>query len=261
MALSNAVIYSHEGNIATISLNRPKKFNSLDNELRQGLLASVQQASIDEAIRAVILTGCGKAFCAGGDITTMEFPAGPFTGKKRLEKGHSIVQTITNMEKPVIAAVNGYAVGAGCSLALACDIIVAAENAQFGQAFVRIGAVPDLGGAYFLARAVGLHRAKELIFSGRNIDAKEAERIGFVSRVVPPGELMHITVEIAAGLAKAPTKAIALAKQLLNRCAEMDLSTFLLLEGFAQSSAFQTRDFEEGVTAFLEKREAKFCGR
>ena len=165
------------------------------------------------------------------------------------------------MEKPVIAAVNGYAVGAGCSLALACDIIVAAENAKFGQAFVRIGAVPDLGGAYFLPRAVGLHRAKELIFSGRNIDAKEAERIGLVSRVVPPDELMLAAVELAAGLAKAPTKAIALAKQLLNRSVETDLGTFLLLESFAQSIAFQTKDFEEGVAAFLEKREPKFSGQ
>lgn len=207
------------------------------------------------------MTGSGRAFCAGGDISTMQAGAGPFAGRERLKKVHGIITGLLRMEKPVIAAVNGYAVGAGCNLALACDIIIAAESAKFGQAFVNIGLVTDMGGAYLLPRAVGLHKAKELCFTGQNIEAREAERIGLVNRVVPDAELESTVKALAGKLAKAPTKAIALAKELLNKSFETNLYALLEFESFAQSTAFQTEDFKEGAAAFLEKREPHFQGR
>lgn len=247
--------------IATLRLNRPDKMNALDMEMRVELLEAAKKAATDDQVRVVIITGTDRAFCGGGDVATMPLDATPFTGRKRLEKLHELLITLTTMEKPVIAAVNGHAVGAGCNLALAGDIIIADQKAKFGQVFVKLGLVPDMGGAFFLTRAIGLYRAKELAFTGDLIDAYEAQRLGIVNRVYSSEEFQQAVEQLALRFAKAPTKALGLAKGLLNKSFEQSLPSMLELEKYAQAALMQSEDFKEGVQAFLGKREPVFQGK
>jgi len=244
--------------VLKVSFNRPEMRNALDMDMRAELKQLLAAVSEDPQIRVLILTGSGKAFCAGGDIRTMEIPFPDLAGRKRLKDLHVWLKNLINLEIPVIAAVNGVAAGAGCSLAMACDVIFAAEDPRFIHSFIKVGLVPDSASLYFLPRLVGLPRAKELMFSGRTIDASEALRIGLVNRVVPTGQLMQAAEELARELARGASKAIALTKRFLNLSMSSDLESVLELEALGQDICFGTEDFAEGMGAFLEKRKPVF---
>jgi 2-(1,2-epoxy-1,2-dihydrophenyl)acetyl-CoA isomerase len=206
-----------------------------------------------------MLTGAGKAFCAGGDIRTMAGVT-PVAGRRRLKNGHRLIRAMVDMEKPIIALVNGVAAGAGVSLTLASDIVFASEDAKFHFSFVNIGLVPDWGEFYFLPMKVGMARAKELMFTGGPIDAADAERIGMINRVLPPARLYEEADAFAQRLAKGPGQAYAMIKCALNRW-PAPLETLLELESTMQAVAFASEDFSEGRTAFMEKRKPVYKGR
>lgn len=247
--------------VALLRLNRPKKMNALNIGMRDELRLAAKAIAADAEVKALIITGSGRAFCAGGDVQTMPGTEGIVACREYLQKFQELVLTLAHLEKPVITAVNGYALGAGWNLALLGDIVIAADNAKFGQAFVNVGLVPDLGGLFTLPRTVGLLKAKELVLNGKMIGAHEAQRIGAVSYVVPLAELEATARAQAAKLAQAPTRALAMAKKLLNQSFETCLPQLLDLEVYAQSTAMVSADFQEGVQAFIEKREAKFSGK
>lgn len=244
--------------VLKVSFNRPEMRNALDLDMRAELKQLLASVSGDPQIRVLILTGCGKAFCAGGDIRTMEIPFPDLAGRKRLKDLHVWLKDLINLEIPVIAAVNGVAAGAGCSLAMACDLIIASEEAKFLYSFVKVGLIPDAASIYFLPRLVGLPRAKELMFSGKMIDASEALNIGLVNRVVPAEHLMPAVEKLASELARGASKAIALTKRFLNLSMSSDLESVLELEALGQDICFGTEDFSEGMGAFLEKRKPVF---
>jgi len=244
--------------VAKIILNRPKSRNAVNMEMRAELKQVLGFISEDPEIRALILTGAGKAFCAGGDIRTMKVPMPDLAGRKRLKDFHIWLKTLINLEIPVIAAVNGVAAGVGCSLAMACDIIIATDESKFAVSFVKIGLIPDGGSIFFLPRLVGLSRAKQLMFSGREIKASEALELGLINEVVPTGQLMSRAEQLAGEFAQGPSKAIALTKRLLNLSMSSDLETILEFEALGQDICFGTKDFEEGSKAFLEKRKPLF---
>ncbi len=257
------LILQKEAGVATISLNRPDKRNALNEKLGVELTAAIAEVSEDEAVKAVVITGAGPGFCAGGDLT---LPLFGVTGdiikmRKFLEKTNLIPLGLRNMRKPVIAAVNGAAVGFGASLAMACDIIIASEAAKFGQVWFNIGYHPDTGSSYFLPRLVGVAKACELIFTGKVIDAKEAERIGMVNQVVPADALLKTAKELAAKLAAGPAVAMGLAKSCIYHGAEMTLEQALDYETEAALLTLHTADQKEGVKAFMEKRPPKFQGK
>lgn len=261
MDLKTLIFTKSPEGIAVVKLNRPEKMNALDMVVREELLAVVKEVAEDKEVRVLVITGTGRAFCAGGDVSTMPLEANPETGYERLKPLHEIVLTLTSIEKPVICALNGYTLGAGLALALLGDILIAAENAKLGAVFVNVALAPDTGAAYFLPRAVGLYKAKELAFTGQMIDAREAERLGLVNKVVPPEELEAATNELAQKLARGPTRTLGLAKKLLNKSFELSLPELLELELHTQASIMMSADFKEGVKAFLEKRPAQFKGK
>jgi len=246
--------------VLTITLNRPDALNALDLVMREELADTLYAIRDDPDIKVLVLTGAGRAFCAGGDIKSM----GGYTvvtGRARIKRAHRWLLELVNLEKPTIAAVNGVTAGIGCNLALACDIVYASDQARFSQAFVKIGLVPDGGGMYFLPRAVGLQRAKELVFTGDFIEAQEAERIGLVARVVPHGELMPRALDLARRITQNAPLAVSLAKSVLNKSLNVDLPTLLEMEALAAGSCIATEDHEEGRRAFIEKRRARFVGK
>ncbi len=249
--------------MAWITMNRPEVLNAWDIEMMDDLVRILSEVGEDEEVRAVVIIGAGRAFSAGGDIKmqkqALEQPLA--TKLERMILAQRITRHIANMEKPVIAAVNGVAVGAACDMALASDIRIASENASFGEVFVRRGLIPDMGGMFFLPRFVGIAKAKELIFSGDIIDAQEAERIGLVNKVVPADKLETETLELARRLASGPTKAIGLAKKVINKSLVADLETSLDYAIQAQTICYHTEDHAEATRAFLEKREPQFKGR
>lgn len=251
-----------DNGVAVLTLNRPEALNALNNQMRADLNAAMADVRDDPGARALVVTGAGRAFCAGGDIKWM-LEAHPTSVQvyDRMRSLHRWLTALVTMDKPTIAAVNGVAAGAGANLALACDLVLAAETARFSQAFVRIGLVPDAGGFFFLPRRIGLARAKELIFTGNIIEAREAERIGLVNRVLPDEQLMPEALDLARQLAQGPTRAIAMAKSILNRSFNLSLEEVLELEAYAQSLAFGTEDHREGLQAFIEKRAARFQAR
>jgi len=253
------VLYETIGNVAKIIINRPTKYNALNNEVRSGLSEKLKTAESDSNIRVVILTGAGdKAFAAGADITGF-VGVDSETVRPHVEMGQNILKYIESMSKPVIAAINGFALGGGCEIAMACDIRYASANAKFGQPEIKLGVIPGYGGTVRLPRLVGLGRAKELVFLGDNISAEEAYRIGLVNRVFDSiDSLMEATMELANTLALRPGVALKLAKQSLNNSWEMPLSKNLDFEVDVFCETFDTEDKEEGVDAFLNKREAKF---
>jgi 2-(1,2-epoxy-1,2-dihydrophenyl)acetyl-CoA isomerase len=244
--------------IAKITLNLPEVRNALSLEIRLGLREMFNRLAEEEAVKVVVLTGSGQAFCAGGDIRTMEETA--VSGRLRLKRGHGLIKTMLGLEKPIIAAVNGIAAGAGVSIAMACDLVVASEEARFILSFSKIGLVPDLGLFYTLPLRIGVARAKELMFFGDIIEAREAEKLGMVNRVVAPDKLEEEVKTIARRLVKGPGQSYAMIKSALNHW-PTDLDSLLEMEAVMQGIAFSSRDFEEGRKAFLEKRKPIFQGK
>lgn len=257
------LLYEEEAGVAILTLNRPAVLNALNSTLAKELLQGLQTGEAESSVRALLITGSGRGFCAGADLR--ERRAMQVEGNMQFnslrELYNPIILALRNMEKPVIAAVNGVAVGAGCSLALACDLTIASDQASFGQIFVKRGLIPDCGANWFLPRLVGIKKAVELMFSGETISAHEAERIGLINRVVPAAELMTVTRELAFQLAQGPTRAFGLAKKALNLGMASDLTTLLEFEAEAQTLARATADAHEGIKAFLEKRPPVFQGK
>jgi 2-(1,2-epoxy-1,2-dihydrophenyl)acetyl-CoA isomerase len=255
------ILVDRADSIATVTLNRPEARNALDLAMRGELAVALEELDADAAVRAVILTGAGGHFCAGGDVKSMGQRHSPSAGRARVQQLNRFLMRLFHFPKPTLAMVDGFAVGAGCNIALACDLVVASDRAQFGEVFARIGLVPDGGGTWLLPRLVGLAKAKELVMTADIIDAAEALRIGLVNRVVPAAELRERTRELAARIAAGPPVALGLAKELLNRSETTDLAGALELEAMAQGHAIATEDHGEGVRAFLEKRRPSFKGQ
>jgi len=256
------IILQKEECVATITLNRPDTLNALDLEVAQEIEMAIKELENDKKVRVGIITGAGKAFSSGGNLRVIpEVIKDAREGRDFLKGMHKMVLGLVNFPKALIAAVNGPAVGAGCNLALLADIIIASERAIFSEIFAKIGVIPDLGGMFFLPKYVGLPKAKELIFLGDIIDAREAERIGLINKVVPHEELKGITRDIAWRLAKGPSLAIAIAKNIIHQGLAEDLATILEMEAYGQGVCFESQDYREGVRAFFEKREPKFVGR
>lgn len=252
----------NEHGVALIKLNRAKALNALNVQLKVELWETINRVATDNHVRAVVITGEGRGFCAGGDIKEMDSNRKPFTNREKMRAHfHQTIMAIHNMEKPVIMAVNGFAVGAGFNFALSGDIILASDQAQFSQIFVQVGLIPDGGGFYFLPRLIGMPKAKELVFRGKMITAEEAEKLGLINRVVPHDQLLSEAMALANELAQGPTKAIGLAKTMLHESAEMDLQKALNYEALAQAVTVQTDDHKEGIQAFAEKRKPKFTGQ
>jgi enoyl-CoA hydratase/carnithine racemase len=246
--------------IATITLNRPEVRNAIDDETRAELIAALDRVSNDDAIRAAIITGNGPAFCAGGDISGMQqrlqAPPGQiaFNGWRRQKRLHQGVAMLHGMPKPTIAAVNGAASGLGCDIALCCDFIIVSTAATFAMSFIHRGLIPDGGGMYFLPRRVGLPRAKELIFSGRNVPAEEALAIGLADRLSPADELLKNAHDWAVQLSQGSSTALALSKSILDRTFEMTEEQALALGREAQAICYTTSEHHDAVAAFLKKK-------
>lgn len=247
--------------VATITLNRPDARNALDLAMRRELAAALDEVEADQTARVLVVKGAGGNFCAGGDVRVMKQAEHPAASvRERLEALNRLVVRLFEFPRPTIAMVDGFAVGAGCNLALACDVIVASDRARFGEVFAKIGLVPDGGGSWLLPRLVGLARAKQLIFTAEIIDAAEADRLGLVNRVVPAAELADATRALADRIAAGPPLALRLAKQIVTRAATSDLRAALEQEAFAQSITAGSRDHQEGLRAFFEKRPPRFTG-
>jgi 2-(1,2-epoxy-1,2-dihydrophenyl)acetyl-CoA isomerase len=244
--------------VATLTLNRPESLNALNATMRRELMAALKAIRRDDAVRAVVLTGEGRGFCSGADLRG---GASERDVRRVITTEYNpLVRAIRELPKPAIAAVNGVAAGAGVSLALACDLVWAADEARFILAFVRIGLVPDSGSTRALVRALGRHRAAQLIFTGEPLSAAEAHAAGLVNAVVPLAELPDAVTKVAATLAAGPTAAIGYAKRLINNAEDASLEASLALEAGLQELAGRSDDHAEGVAAFAEKREPRFVG-
>ena len=257
----STVLYENANGVLTLTLNRPEVYNAFNEQMKNDLLGAFREAEKDSLVRTVVLRGAGdKAFCSGQDLK--EHAAARRSLRESLEKSYNpLIRTIRTIEKPVIAMINGVAAGAGCSLALACDMRLMSSTARLIEIFIRIGLVADSGSHWFLPRLVGMARAFEYAATGRDIGAEEAERVGLVNRVVPPEKLGDETMALARSFAAAPTRAIGLIKRTLNKALTSDLDTLLGYEAALQEVASSTEDYREGVAAFLEKRAARFTGR
>lgn len=254
------ILYTRENKVATLILNRPRQLNALNGQMISEILDAVKKAADDEEVRVLILTGGGRAFCFGADISAFqqrETPSAPLAFNL-LPKAQEIIRALIYMHKPTIAALNGFATGLGLDLALACDLRIAAERAKLGAAFITMGLVPDGGGTFFLPRLVGLAKAAELIFTGEAISAAEAERIGLINRVVPAPDLEKYVRELALKLANGPWPALSLAKRLLWKNLQANIDEALLAEAESQKICLESRDHREAVQAYLEKREPVF---
>jgi 2-(1,2-epoxy-1,2-dihydrophenyl)acetyl-CoA isomerase len=258
--MSASILFEVEGGVAFIRLNRPDKLNAFNRDMAMQLQEKLKSCTTDRSIRAVHLTGMGKAFCAGQDLEEVIDPAGPGMAAILAEHYNPLVRLIREMPKPVVAAVNGVAAGAGANLALCCDIVLASEQASFIQAFSKIGLIPDSGGTYFLPRLVGWQKASALMMLGEKVSAAEAERMGMVYKVIPEDTFASETLATSLKLAQMPTRALALTKQALANSLSGDLEGQLRLEDTLQQEAAGSHDFREGVDAFLEKRPAIFKG-
>lgn len=247
--------------VATISLNRPEVYNALNDAITYELQDAFKAVAKDELVRVVILTGEGKAFCSGQDLKDSS-QQGKRSFLDSLHKRYNpIIVAMRNLPKPIICRLNGVAAGAGCSLALACDLIVAAEEATLIEVFINIGLVPDSGSAYFLPRLVGMAKAFELCSMGNKVNAQEALGLGLVNKVVPMAELDLAVKLYTDYYAKAPTKAIGLIKKMLNKSTTSTLEQMLEYEAYSQEIAGATQDHKEGVQAFIEKRKSNFAGK
>ncbi|MFI5619544.1 enoyl-CoA hydratase/isomerase family protein [Streptomyces sp. NPDC051567] len=262
-SLDSLVRHRTDNGVSWITLNRPEAMNALTWDQRERLIALFADASADASVRAVVLTATGKGFCAGADLRGAPAASARVAGDvaRMIRLGaQRLITAVLDCEKPVVAAVNGTAAGIGAHLALACDLVIAAEPARFIEVFVRRGLVPDGGGAYLLPRLVGPHRAKELLFFGDAVPAAEAERLGLVNKVVPAGELEAAAREWAERLARGPTRALALTKQLVNASLDGDRAAALAAEAAAQEINMTTADAREGVASFVERRTPTYRG-
>lgn len=266
-AAFSTILTSVEGGVMTVTLNRPESYNAFNEQMSVELATALRMAERDAAVRCLVLTGAGKAFCSGQDLMEIREH---YTGRDAVPLdfgGHlrsrfnPLVSRLRGMEKPIVASVNGVAAGAGASFAFACDLRIAAKSASFMMAFVNVGLIPDSGATLALPGLVGAARAAEMCFLGDKVSADEALRAGLVNRVVEDDQLARETAALAARLAAMPTRAIGLTKRALNRAVASGLEDQLEYEAFLQQTAGQTEDHREGVLAFIEKRKPRFQGR
>lgn len=260
MENSTSILYTQEGGIATITLNRPSVFNSFNQEMIKSLQHHLDVAAQDVSVRAVVLTGTGKAFCAGQDLGEVLEEKEIDFNKIVQENYNPLVLKIRNMDKPVVAAVNGVAAGAGANLALACDIVVAKESTNFIQAFSKIGLIPDCGGTYFLPRLIGLQKATAFMMLADKVSAAQAKEIGMIYEFFADDIFDTEVAKIADKLANLPTKGLAYTKKLLNQTFNNSIEEQLIQEGLFQAKSGNTSDYQEGVDAFIEKRNPVFKG-
>ena len=259
------LLYTVQDGIATLTLNRPERLNALGDTLREDLYDALVKSAADPDVRVLVITGAGRGFCSGGDVKSMSerergATASPVSEKLAPARDRAVL-AMRDCPKPIIAAINGAAAGAGMNLALACDMRIASSAAKFSQAFVKRGIAPDWGGSWFLPRVVGTAKACELIFTGDTIDAPEALRLGIVNSVVAPEALMPETYKLAGKIAAGPPVAIALSKRAIYHNQDADLRSGLEFETFAQGVCRETEDSKEGVRAFMEKRAPVFRGK
>lgn len=255
------LLYALAEDVLTITMNRPEVYNAFNEQMKKELNDAFKEAEKDPGVRCLVLRGAGdRAFCSGQDLK--EHAGSKRSLKESLEKSYNpLIRKIRSIEKPVIGMINGVAAGAGCSVALACDMRVMSTTAKLVEVFIRIGLVPDSGSHWFLPRMVGMPRAFEYAATGRDIMPDEALQVGLVNKVAPPDRLESVTMEWATQLAKAPTKSIGLIKRTINKAMSADLDALLDYEAYIQEIASSTEDHSEGITAFLEKRPARFKGR
>ena len=259
------ILVERRGHVAIVTLNRPERMNSMGGTLVEDALDALQSFHTDRDVRAVIITGAGeRAFCAGADMQNLQHrsdEATPMERRRYVQQAQKLTMAIRQLEKPVIAAVNGVAAGGGCDIALACDIRIASDKARFGEVFARIGLFPGTGGTYFLPPLVGIAKALELIWTGEVIDAYEAERLGLVSKVITADQLMAETLAFAERLSQGPPLAISIAKTAVYRGLDLDIHAAFEYAATAESITLTSDDHREGVTAFREKRAPHFRGR
>ena len=254
------ILFEIKDQVAIITLNRPEKYHAFIREMALELQKKLDLCNSDNNIRAIILTSSGKAFCAGQDLVEVTEDNGLYLTQIVEEHFNPIIRKIRSIEKPIIAAVNGVAAGAGASIALSCDIVVAKESAVFVQAFSKIGLIPDSGGTFFLPRLIGIQRATALMMTGDPITAIDAQNIGMIYKTFKDNEFEKLSFSLALKLARMPTQALGLTKKLLNKSLNNDLETQLEEEKNYQKLAGETNDYKEGVASFLEKRKPKFKG-
>ena len=256
----SSVLIEIKNSIAIITLNRPDKFNSFNREMALLLQKILDDCAADKNIRCIYLTGSGKAFCAGQDISELVGENPPGFESILAEHYNPIVKRLRNIQKPIVCAVNGVAAGAGANIALACDVVVASESASFIQAFSKIGLIPDSGGTFTLPRLIGFARASALMMLGDKVSAIEAEKMGMIYKVFPVENFAADSLKLATVLSMMPTRGLALTKMALNASAQNNLDEQLNLEDTLQNEAAHTHDYEEGIKAFIEKRPALFKG-
>src|SRR5215470_12389805 len=266
--MSEPLLFRVEDGVAWLVMNRPEARNAMNMEMRALYFDALAKCAEDEAIRCVVLTATGKGFCTGADLSGSRAAKGdasatPHPGATRnaMASSQRTIRALWDLEKPIIAAVNGVAAGMGAHLAWACDLVIAADEARFIEIFVRRGIALDAAGAFLLPRLIGLHKAKELVFYGDDLSAADAERLGLVNKVVPAAELEAETKKWAARLASGPTFAIGLSKRLLNRSLQSDIETCFAEEAFTQALTANSEDMREGIRSFMEKRSPAFKGR
>jgi 2-(1,2-epoxy-1,2-dihydrophenyl)acetyl-CoA isomerase len=256
----DSLLFERHGHVAVLTLNRPEKFNSINRPLALGIQSALDTCAADESVRCVVIKGNGRAFCAGQDLKEVTDPDGPGLSTIVAEHYNPIIDRIRSIQKPVIAAVNGVAAGAGANIALCCDIVVAAASATFIQAFSKIGLIPDSGGTWFLPRLIGWQRASALMMLGDKISAPEAEQMGMIYKTLPDEGFADAALALAGKMASMPTRGLALTKQALNQTFSNTLQEQLALEDRLQTEAGRTNDYREGVDAFLQKRSPNFLG-